>query len=164
MEKLIIIRGPSGAGKSSVARALLEESKRPTLLVSVDQIRKSFSDQSKPDHRTTKDLTTNNVLFGLSNGYNVVLEGILNIKTDTPYLDKILKAHPKENYFFYLDVSYEETLRRHKGRPEKKLFGEAEMREWRGWATPTGHPSETIIPEDSSLEETVSLVQKTAGI
>jgi chloramphenicol 3-O-phosphotransferase len=33
MTKLIIIRGPSGAGKSSVAKALKEQAKRPTMLI-----------------------------------------------------------------------------------------------------------------------------------
>src|SRR3989344_3974680 len=147
MNKLIIIRGPSGAGKSTVAKAIKDRSKQPVLHVSVDEIRKSFSDQSKPDHKATKDLTVNNVTFGLSNGYNVILEGILNIKTNKLYLDKIFKSHPNENYVFYLDVSYEETLRRHKTRPQKNEFGEKAMKSWWEYASPMGHVSETIVPE-----------------
>lgn len=164
ISKLIIIRGPSGAGKSSVARALLKNSQRPTLLVSVDQTRKQFSDQKTPDHQATKEMVMNNSLLGLGKGYDVILEGILNIKTDKFMFDKIFAAHPKENYFFFLDVGYDETLRRHETRPEKAEFGEESMKKWWGWSLPAKHEKEVVIPETSSLEATVAKIQKTAGI
>ncbi len=162
--KLIIIRGPSGSGKSSVTRTLLKKVKGQAMLVSVDQTRKMFSDQKQPDHQASKDMVVNNVLFGLAKNYDVILEGILNIKTDKFMFDKILATHPEENYFFYLDVSYKETLRRHKTRPEKAEFGEESMKEWWSYASPMGHASETVIPESSSLEETVAIIQKPARI
>lgn len=164
IQKLIIIRGPSGAGKSSVTKELLAKTSRPTLLVSVDTIRMLFSDQKKPDHQTSKRLVINNVIFGLESGYDVILEGILNIKTDKFMFDKIFAVHPEGNYLFYLNVSYQETLRRHRNRPEKDLFGEEEMKEWWGWSLPSNHASETIIPENSSLEETVTKIMEISGV
>jgi len=130
----------------------------------VDQTRKLFSDQKTSDHQASKDMVVNNVLFGLEKGYDVILEGILNIKTDKFMFDKIFAAHPKENHFFYLDVSYEETLRRHKTRPEKAEFGEEAMKEWWGWSARTDHNNETIIPESSTLAETVEIINKIAGL
>jgi len=164
MNKLIIIRGPSGAGKSSVAKALLKNSQRPALHISVDQTRKLFSDQKTPDHQASKEMVVNNVLFGLESGYDVILDGILNINTDKFMFDRIFQAHPKENYFLFLDVGYEETLRRHNTRPEKSEFGEEQMKEWWGWSTPTKQPGETVIPETSSIEETVEIIRRIAGL
>jgi thymidylate kinase len=162
--KLIIIRGPSGAGKSSVAKALKEQAKRPTLLVSEDKIRQMFNDHHLPKRLASKELTTRGVLLGLEYSYDVILEGILNIKTNKERIARFFTVHPEENYFFYLDVSYEETLLRHQTRPEKDEFGEEAMKEWWDYASPVNHFSETIIPETSSLEATVKLIQKTTGI
>lgn len=164
MEKLIIIRGPSGAGKSSVAKSLKKKSKRKILLISADQLRNMYNDQGRASSQPAKEMIVANVLIGLRGGFDVILEGILNVNTDQPVFDKILKEHPEENYFFYLDVSYEETLRRHQTRPEKSEFGETEMKEWWSYASTTGKSSEIIIPEGYSMEETIAKIQKTAGI
>src|SRR3989344_521882 len=153
--KLIIIRGPSGAGKSSVAKLLHMQSKRPTLLVSEDQIRKMFNDHHRSDHKISKDLATSIALTGLQDGYDVIFEGILDLKTNTERFDKIFKVHPEENYFFYLNISYDETLRRHETRPEKAEFSAEAMKKWWDYASPLGHTSETVISESSSLEETL---------
>ncbi len=162
--KLIIIRGPSGAGKSTVSKTLLKQSDRKTLLVSEDQIRKMFNDNHLPGHTASKELSVYSVLLGLREGYDVILEGILNIKTSQERLGKILKAHAKENYFFYLDVSYDETLRRHATRPEKAEFSTDAMKEWWDYASPSGQSTEVVIPESSSLKETVASIAASAGL
>ncbi len=162
--KLIIIRGPSGAGKSSVAKALKDQAKRPTVLISVDQIRNLFSDQARPGHQASKNMTLDNALFGLKREYDVILEGILNTKTHQSMVGGLFKIHPTENYIFYLEVSFEESLRRHNMRPERVDFGEREMKEWRDYTSPMGLSNEVMIPETSSLEESIKTIQKTAGI
>jgi len=164
MEKLIIIRGPSGAGKSTVSKELLARSSRPTLLVSEDGIRKMFNDHERAGHDVARELATLSVHYGLKNGYDVIYEGILNIKTRKVQLDELLEAHPEENYFFYLDVGWDETVKRHLTRPEKAEFGLEAMQRWWNYASPTNHTAETIIPETASKEETIRIIGKVAGL
>jgi hypothetical protein len=123
-----------------------------------------FNDHHKPGHQPSKELTTQAVLIGLKNGYDVILEGILNTKTTLPRLEKFFAIHPNENYFFYLDVGFGETIRRHQTRHEKAEFGEDSMKKWWDYATPLGHENEVIIPDDSSLEETVRTISSVAGL
>lgn len=166
MEKLIIIRGPSGAGKSSVARAIKERTSRPTLLIEQDQFRRGFNEQGPMANVPVWEMIEANALIGLNNGFDVVLEGILNVKKP-PHQEvfkRIFEAHPTENYIFYIDVQFEETLRRHSSRPQKSDFGEKEMREWWELASRMGHTDELVIPEPSTLEETVRTIGKVAGL
>lgn len=164
MNKLVIIRGPSGAGKSTVARKVFGRCSRPTLLVSEDGVRKMFSDHHVAGHDSARELATSTVLLGLRNGYDVIYEGILNIKTRQKQFDSIFEKHPEENYFFYLNVSFDETLRRHATRPEKVEFKPESMKKWWNYASPTSHESEVIISESSTLDETIQVINKTAGL
>jgi len=164
VQKLIIIRGPSGASQSTVSKELFKQSKGPTLLISEDQIRKMFNDQHKPGHDISKKIATNAVKTGLSNGYDVIYEGILNLKTSENNLNNIFSGHTDENYMFYLDVSLKETLSRHSQRPEKTEFDAIAMKEWWGYASPSRSSVETIIPESSSLEETIETIDNVCGL
>jgi len=164
MEKLLIIRGPSGAGKSTVSKELLALCSRPTLLVSEDGIRKMFNDHQRAGHDAARELATQSVRYGLRNGYDVIYEGILNIKTRKAQIDEFLETHPEENYFFYLDVGWDETVRRHDTRPEKAEFGLEAMERWWDYASPINHPAETIIPETASKAEMIRIIGKVAGL
>jgi len=164
MEKLIIIRGPSGAGKSSIAKELHARCSRPTLLISEDKVRKMFSDWLQPNHTASKKLATAMVISGLKSNYDVIYEGISNIKTYEQYYKEIFAVHPTENYMFYLDVSFDETVRRHDTRPEKAEFGVDVMKEWWNYATPTGYDFEAIIPEGTSQEDTVENIGHVATL
>lgn len=164
MPKLVVIRGPSGSGKSSVAERLHKSCTQPTLLIHEDKVRFMFSNWKQPDHTASKQLATAMILSGLNSDYDVIYEGISNIKTYDQYFQEIFTAHKADNYFFYLDVSFEETLKRHETRPEKSEFGIKEMKEWLDYASPTGYAFETIVPESSSLEETVETISKIASL
>lgn len=164
MQKLIIIRGPSGSGKSTVARELSKRCAQPPLLISEDQIRRMFVNHTQTGHETAKRLATKAVLFGLDNGYDVIYEGILNVKTSGDNLHEFFDAHKEENYLFYLDVSFDETIRRHKARDKNTEFKAESMKKWWDFASPTGHISETIISESSSLENTIKIISKVANL
>ena len=165
MPKLIIVRGPSGSGKSTVVAQLMKQATRLTAHIDQDMYRFLFTDKDKTGD-VRREMITSDVLIALKHGCDVILSGILSGKTYTygPMFEKLLTAHPQENYIFYLDVSLEETVRRHKGRPEADKFTAAEMAEWYTWTAPLSHAGEMKIPEDSTLEETVKFIQERAGI
>lgn len=162
MSKLIIIRGPSGAGKSTIAKALMAQVTRPTALIERDYYMFMF----KPDDGTVvldKDLIENNILTCLRHGFDVIFEGNFKVDTHKQLLDRLFESHPDNNYFFYLEESLPETLRRHELRSEK-IISREKMEELYGYATPMNYQNEIIVPQNSSQEETVDLIRKTVKI
>ncbi|MEV5749061.1 hypothetical protein AB0L00_14685 [Actinoallomurus sp. NPDC052308] len=73
------------------------------------------------------------------------------------------RDHPRSAWF-YLDASWEETLRRHAGRPQRDEFGAAQMRQWYRPLDLLPDRCETVIAEDSALETTVRRVMREAGL
>ncbi len=158
--KLIILRGPSGSGKSTVAKKLFERAKAKVCLIQQDHYRFIFRPAGggkKLNSGTIHKMIKDNVLTALNEGYDVILEGILSVGAYTEVLDEIFESHPKNNYMFYFDISFEETIRRYttKSHQIKKEFNEKDMRGWYPFAHRSNHQLEVIITETSSLEESV---------
>lgn len=163
--KLIIIRGPSASGKSTVAGAFFRKTTRPTIIVSEDTIRKFFNDHRKTGHMHSRAVAEKVVVTGLENGYDVIYHGILRLNDGNhKRFDKILKAHPLENYFFYLDVGFEATVKRHATQPKKHEFSADSMKKWWKFSSPINTELETVIPESSSVDETLETISKVTEI
>lgn len=166
--KLIILRGPSGSGKSSTAKALFEKAKGRTALIEQDYYRFIFKPAgggSKLNPDTIHKMIKSHVLIALNDGYDVILEGILGVKSYSEILDSIFAEHPGNNFMYYFDISFEETVRRHKTRHVKaQQFSEDDMREWYGTAHRSNHKLETIIPESYALEDTVNKILSDTGL
>jgi guanylate kinase len=163
MTKLIIIRGPSAAGKSTIAKELMSRSDRPTMLVEQDQFRPNFNTASPADQLPIWELIEANIMAGLEQGYDVIAEGILNIQKPgrMEMMERIIKAHPKESYIFYMDISFEETLRRHDTRKDKvDKRTEEDMHGWFKLASPMNNFDEIIIPENYSQDETIEKIKE----
>lgn len=163
MTKLIILRGPSGVGKSSVAQALMKRTKRPTVLVDLDHYRFSFVNPPNRAHDLEYEMSGNDVLIGLRLGFDVVFDGNFTATAHDPLLKKWFSTHPEENYLFYLDASLNETLKRHETKSHPRISTD-KMKEVYQYASPTGHETEVIIPESSSLEQTVEQIAQITGI
>ena len=166
MSKLIILRGPSGAGKSTITAELMREASHLTAHIDQDIYRFLFTDKDATGD-ARREMITSDVLIALKHGCDVILSGILSGKTGNAYdamFEHLLALHPEENYIFYLDVSLEETMRRHQTRPEANKFGVEDMTEWYSWTKPLDRPDEIKIPEALSTKEAVKLIQETAGI
>lgn len=102
--------------------------------------------------------------YSLTQGYHVVLEGILNAGRYGPMLQALRRDHPSNSAFFYLDVSIEETLRRHQTRPLRAQVTSEQMREWYRHLDLLPGAYETVIPEDSPLEATALRVLRESGL
>ena len=57
-------------------------------------------------------------------------------------------------------MPFEETLRRHAGKPQAAEYGEAEMSQWYREKDLLPGGIEAIIPADSSLENTVQRIMR----
>lgn len=161
--KLIMLRGPSAVGKSTVARVLMERTLRPTYLVELDYYRFGFVNPPKRNHGLEYELSGNDTITALSLGFDVVFDGNFTSHPDDPFVEKLFRAHPKENYLFYLDASLPETLRRHESKSSPRITVD-KMKEVYKYAYPTGRKGEVVIPESSSLEQTVEQIVRITGI
>lgn len=157
MSKLIIIRGNSGSGKSTIAKQLQHELGHKTMLVPQDVVRREIlrtKDVPKnPSIQLMKDIAT----YGHTSGYDVVIEGILIRKRYGKMLQEVITLFD-EVYVYYLNISLEETLRRHKTKPNAHEFGEDQIREWYVSKDVLGVPGEKIFTDEQSCNEIVKSI------
>lgn len=184
--KLIVLRGPSGSGKTTTAKELFDGAKQRTVLIEQDYYRFIFNPPGggeKPNSDAIHEMIRNDVLIALDHGYHVILEGILSVQAYAKVLDDIFEQHPDNNYMFYFDISFEETVRRHKKRqtsPPKSIddkllvqdvkrferlqdFDESDMRQWYDGSHRSNHKLEQIIPESFTLKDSLEFIRKKTG-
>lgn len=108
----------------------------------------------------------NDTLIALSDGYHVILKGILSVKSYDGVLEEIIVVHPNNNFMYYFDISLEETIRRHATRTVTlgSGFGEKDMREWYPTSYRSDHPLEQVILESSPINDTVSKILLDTGL
>ncbi len=163
--KLIIIRGNSGSGKSTIANKIRVacHDVRKIAIIEQDYLRRIVLKEKEIDNGDNIDLIFQTVTFALSRNYDVVLEGILYFSRYGKMLSDLIRLCP-DYYVYYLDVSFQETLQRHQTKPNCNEFGEKEMRSWYKSLDLTNFPTETIIPETSSLQDSVDQIIKQSGL
>ncbi len=164
--RLIVVRGPSGSGKSTVARRLFERAVRRVCLIEQDHYRFIFRPAgggNLPNSATIHRMIEQNVISALTDGYDVILEGILSQRSYGLVLDRLFSAGVSENFLYSFDVTIDETLRRHRTRLATDCgFTEDDMRDWYPHAHRWGHELERLIPESSSIGDIVSRIAQDA--
>lgn len=154
---LVIIRGNSGSGKSSIATELrlkVVESGHKAALVQQDNLRRIILKEKEVAGGDNIDLIEQTALFALGRGYVVILEGILAFSRYGTMLERLVAASDR-SLVFYMDVPFEETLRRHATKPNAHEFGEEEMRRWWLEDDRTGFEGERVIPAGNTVEDSV---------
>lgn len=163
--RLIVLRGNSGSGKSTVAKEVREQAKKlnKIALVEQDYLRRTVLKERETEGENNIGLIKEVVEYALSHGYDVILEGIFYSGRYTTMLKKLLKMAPR-HFVYYLDVSLEETLQRHKSKPDSHEFGEKELRSWYKDKDLLMIDGEIIIGETSKLQKTVRRIIEDTGI
>jgi predicted kinase len=156
--RLIVLRGNSGSGKSAVANTLREAYGRGVAWVSQDLIRRLILKEKDYPGGNNIGLIDQVARYSLDHGYHAVLDGIFYADRYETMLAGLARDHLGMSRFYYLDVSIDETLRRHTTRPQAAEFGPDDMRDWYRPRDLLAQISERIIPETSSLQETTALV------
>lgn len=158
---LIILRGPSGSGKSTIARAIQigqNNQGKQTAYIEQDYFRRIVLNEKDIVDGFNVRLIEETVLFLLKNKYDVIMEGIFDTRRYEKMFEEITNFHPSENFFFYFDISLDETIRRHNTKPNKDEFGEKELRAWYREKDQLSFIREKIIPEKNSAEETIKFI------
>ena len=130
MSKLLIIRGNSGSGKTTVAKGLQKKLGHGKMLISQDVVRREMLYVKDGEKPKVEELLFQLAMYGKNNCDVVILEGILNSKWYNNLFERLLKEFENNIFAYYFDIPFEETLERHKQKPNAHEFGEAEMREW----------------------------------
>lgn len=156
--RLIILRGNSASGKTSTAQLLQEELGEGTMLVSQDVVRRQMLRVKDQVRSISTDLLETLVHFGMENCQYVILEGILTNRKHGDMLRELYQRYNPEVYVFYFDISFEETLKRH--RFKNVTFGEDEMKRWYLEKDVLSIDSEKLITDEWSQEEIVASIIK----
>jgi adenylate kinase family enzyme len=156
--RLVVLRGPSGAGKSTVAKLLHEKAVNKTALVEQDYYRHAMFNNLHSELEAPRYVMFAGVSAALEHGYDVILEGFMGMGKYRAYFDELLAQHPDNNHFFYFDVAFEETLRRHKTRPKNETLSESRMHELFLKSGPSRYPGEIIIGEYATAEQAASSI------
>lgn len=109
------------------------------------------------------EFIANTAHFALAHGYHVVLEGILNSARHRAPLADLIARHHGPSYVYYLDVPFDETVRRHATRPQAAEFTPEQMRGWYMPCDTLGTDGEYVIGAASTLDETVAFILATSA-
>jgi energy-coupling factor transporter ATP-binding protein EcfA2 len=153
---LIVVRGPSGSGKSTVARTLRGRMGRGTALAEQDYLRRILMWEKDTPGAANIGLIDSVVRHALGVGYSVVLEGILATKHYGAMLTRLVGDHAGTTVCAYLDVPFDETVRRHAARPQAAEFTPEQMAGWFEIDDRLRVPGEIVIGRESTTEQTVA--------
>lgn len=155
---LVILRGNSGSGKSAVAAALRDARPKGTLaVVGQDHIRRIILGTGDDLGTTAVGLIDLTARYALQNGFDVVVEGILNASRYGDMLKGLRRDHLGVTRAYLYDIPFEETVRRHATKGIGR-FGEDEMRLWWHGFQPIEGLDEETIGEGDSLGDTVARI------
>ncbi|QNE22985.1 kinase [Kribbella qitaiheensis] len=158
----MVVRGPSGAGKSSVVEGVRAAYGRGVAWIEQDHVRRMmFQEFDEPDGANIAAIGQLAEL-AMSRGFHTVVEGIMPTIRYGKMLGELVDRH--RAFVYFLDVSFDETVRRHATRTKASAFDAAAMREWYRGHDPLGRPGEVIIDETSTLDETVRRILRETGL
>jgi gluconate kinase len=163
---LVVIRGNSGSGKTSAAREVRRRAGRGTALIEQDHLRRVVIREhgGLGDAAVAPGFIAMSARYLLDAGYHVIVEGILHTGGYGAVLRELIAGHPGSVHVFFLDVSFEETVRRHHRRDEPIPVTAEQMRGWYAGTDVLGVSGEVVIGESSTLEQTVTTILTVSGL
>lgn len=156
MSTIILIRGNSGSGKTSVAKELHELLGEGNLLISQDYVRRSMLSVKDEPMNLAIGLIEVQIEYGIKNCNYTIVEGILS---EAKYGDMLRNVIGNADfvYAYYYDLSFEETLKRHRTK-KGASFSEEKMRNWFLEYDVLGIQDEKVIFENVTKKEMVNQI------
>ena len=156
---LVILRGNSASGKSTVARRVQRSLPRGSVaVIGQDHLRRELLWEHDVAGGETAGLILATARHCLGIGRITVVEGIFGSERYDDMFEEMLADHEGSCLVYYLDVSLEETLRRHAG---KSIGGEVPASEVASWYREhdvLGTPGEQVLGEEFSEDDMVARV------
>lgn len=160
---LIVLRGNSASGKTTVAAELQRTLGPGTANIGQDHLRRVLLREHDVANGDNIGLLANTIRYCAGIGYDVIVEGILVAKHYREMLCDVMADHPGPSHVFYLEVSLNEALRRHRERP---LGHEVPSEEFRNWCAPDdllGVSGEVVLDATAGVEVTTSAIMAALG-
>ena len=155
---LVILRGNSGSGKTTIAREVQKRLGRGVAArIGQDQLRREILRERDLPDGLAPDFICDMAAYLLERMPVVVVEGIMAASRYREALCALISAHPGPNLVYWMDVDLAETFARHDTRPEAE-FSKADMASWYVGGDILDVPGELVIPQESTLEETVARI------
>jgi predicted kinase len=163
---LVLIRGNSGSGKTTTAREVRRRYGRGCALLEQDYLRRIMLREHDSSHiaPVAPAFISATAQTALSLGYHVVLEGILHTERYGQALRQLIDEHPGPSHVYYLDVTFDETVRRHQTRAEPINVTPDEMHQWYTARDLLGVTGEHTIAESATFEQVVTTILHTSGL
>jgi predicted kinase len=163
---LVVLRGNSGSGKTTTAREVRRRSGRGCALIEQDYVRRVILREhgSNGMAAVAPSFIAVMVREALGHGYHVVLEGILHTGQYGLPLRELISGHSGPVFAYWMEVSFEETVRRHQGRMEPIAVDAGQMRSWYTPKDLLGVTGEQVIDESVGPEEAVELILHSSGL
>lgn len=153
--RLIVLRGDSGSGKTTTATALRPFLRQKTAVIHQDYFRRELLAGGDKQSRSADAalLVEAAARLSLDLGYDVVLDGIFNLRDYAGRLEQLWRDHRGITRFYQFDVGFEETVRRHETRELRHAFTAERMREWYDGWQPLEFVEERRIGSDETLAQ-----------
>jgi len=163
--RLIILRGNSASGKSSTAAEIRRRHGRRNLaVVGQDNLRRDVLREHDLPAGANIGLIDVVARYALSHGFSVIVEGILRADHYATMLNALTDDHQGRTCCYYFDVPFDETLRRHAGKPQASEYGAAEMRDWYRELDLLPGGAEQVIPAAVPQDEVVRRIMADSGL
>lgn len=159
--RLLVLRGDSGSGKTTTAAALRPLLGTKTAVIHQDYFRRELLAGGEEESRSVDaaQLVEAVACQSLNLGYNVILDGIFNLREYSARLEHLWRNHRGVTRIYQFDVGFEETARRHETRDLRHAFTVGSMREWyRGWQPLTFVEEGRIGPNETLSEITTRII------
>jgi len=143
--------------------SLKDSPNKKIAVIGQDHLRREVLKEKDKPSADNIGLILQTVNYAIDHGYHVILEGILTTENYSEMLKKLIDSVDRY-YSYYFDVSLEETLRRHRSKPNAHEFGATQMRSWFKDRDLLGFGNEKIINEHQTQKETVNYILKTTGL
>lgn len=127
---LIVLRGNSASGKTTIASTLQQAMGPRTANIGQDHFRRVVLREHELPGGDNIGLIAHTIRYCASIGYHVIVEGMFRASRYTDMLSEVLAEHPGPTHLFYLDVSLNETQRRHGTRAIAADVPVERLREW----------------------------------
>lgn len=163
--RLIILRGDAASGKTTTATALRSELGERVALISQDHFRRELlhgADRLQRS-RDASILITGTARQALELGYDVILDGIFNLRDYSDAFERLHREHRGTTLIYQFDVGLDETIRRHAGRPLASEFGEDEIRRWHDGWQPLPWFDERRVGPETTTDQLVKIVLEDLG-
>lgn len=162
-QNLVIFNGPTAAGKSSVAKLVQHHAPAKIAYFDHDYAREViFSTSKKESKNVRKEMLVNNVCIALNGGFDVLIDSTLTKNRLLEVINSIdiLKKGSINIYVFYLEVSLNESKKRHLAREKSKAFDVSSIEKWYPNFAKLGWDNELVLEQALSEQDKAYLVIK----